>query len=333
MNPRPSSERPEPHPCDGYPLDDTDYGERAACSNVVEPEQSHEGGYWWPGRWCPACEAAWKARRQAERMADDQATAGIPPRYRDHRFARHLIQGKGIPGETWEAFRARLEAEAAPTIGITGWNFRVARAVRDRPKGRTLIVSGPVGSGKSLLTAALANDMIERGIPVTWITEPELWEAHAREQLKGAQRRVVGLTLGAPLLFLDDLGATEKLTAWHRDHLEALICGRYDRGASLVITTNLPLTAPEKQDSIASMYGERVLSRLVEMVGGRRAGLPGYLELRGMDWRSDVEHATPAAEAPAPSSSATKASSSTPRARDWKARQAGDDTDDTTPED
>jgi DNA replication protein DnaC len=291
---------------------------------MVEPDAPVDGGYWWPGRWCPACEAAWVARRHAAKVADGQADAGIPARYRAHRFPRHLIQAKG---ETWDAFRTRLEAEAEATIGITGWNVRVARAIRDRPKGRTLIVSGPVGSGKSLLTSALATDMIERGIPVAWITEPELWEAHAREQLKGAARRVVGLTMGAPLLFLDDLGATEKLTAWHRDHLEALICGRYDRGASLVITTNLPLTAPEKQDSIASMYGERVLSRLVEMVGGRRAGLPGYLELRGMDWRSDVEHPPTPAPEPSPASSAPPASSSTttPRARDWKARQAGDD--------
>lgn len=286
-------------------------------------------GTWYPGRWCAACEAAWKAARQAETVAEGQDAAGLPARYRAFRFGRHLVQGRGVAGETWEAFRARLELETEPTIGITAWNVHAAKAVRDRPRGRTVILSGPVGAGKTLLAACLANDMIERGQDVLWITEAGLWEAHRREQSapRGSPRRIVGACLGAPLLFLDDLGSTEIVTAWHRDHMEALICGRYERGASVVITTNLPLTAPEGVDSLQALWGERVYSRLVEMTGGKRAGLPGYVELLGVDWRSDTAHAVPVA-APAstapPSPAPAPSSSKPPRRRDARMAAAND---------
>lgn len=76
----------------------------------------------------------------------------------------------------------------------------------------------------------------------------------------------------APVLVLDDLGASNGVTDFHRNTMFALLDHRYSAGLPTIITSNLPLHMPEedKRGSIALKYDDRLASRIKDMVGQRR---------------------------------------------------------------
>lgn len=320
--------QPDPHVCPG-PRDD--YNPAGAEDDPGEcPDQAllpftwhaYEGsllgaGCWFPGdRRCSKCAAEHRriTTRAIERRM--QHEAGLPHRHRGFRFERVERQG---PSEDWPDFRARLDACAEPTLGITKWNATAARTCRDwRPRrkadGTSLLLVGPVGGGKTTLTAALANGLIERQaaaeyakashdhlpVPVIYMAETELYERLAMERANRTGRRYLDVIARAQVLVLDDLGTTETLQPWHRDAIEHLVGMRYNDARPIVITSNLRLESDDpKEVTIGSLYGERVRSRLVDMLGGRRRGMPGYLELLGVDWRTDTRHVGEARPLPA----------------------------------
>ena len=185
------------------------------------------------------------------------------------------------------------------TLGITPWNKQLAGRLRllSRPSARveTTVIMGPVGSGKSTIMAAAIIGLLARGTVCRYITEAELW-ALVREQWSQTSKKqlrardVIEQLVDVPVLGLDDFGTTESPKSWIVDGIERLVCGRYDAGRPILITTNVNL------DGLANIYGERVASRLAEMTGrGAR-----YVQLGGPDWRTgivrhDHKPATPAA--------------------------------------
>ena len=358
--PTAATPKPEARPCAG--ATDRD------CANLVEPRWVAprsspagglgHGGYWSPGHLCPACKAAQEDATYRRRLGELVAASGVPHRYAWANFDRHVKQDRA---EAWADFRDRLDqvSEAARQdgvggyLGITAWNAPVAASVRDwrpsqtcRPTPRVIYLTGPVGSGKTTLAAAAAmatlralardrdNYQADR-YRVAWISAGDLWETLRLETGGKAQRGALARWAAADVLILDDLGTLEGIKAWHRDSMEFLICHRYNANLPTLITSNLRLDSEDPEEpTIAGLYGERVVSRLVEGLGGRRHGRPaGYLELLGMDWRADVPHPLPdPARPPSPSSSPA---APTPAARpaqpsllDWRQRQAGERDDD-----
>lgn len=312
---------PEPHTCPG-PRSDNDYlgseADPGPCPDgVLIPFEWHTygdgnsrlgAGHWFPGdRRCRKCAAAHRQRTVANIVRRLQHEAGLPRRYWPFRFERFERQGVT---EDWNAFRARLEAGPEPVLGITKWNATAARACRDwtprrSGEGGSVLLVGPVGGGKTTLAAALANALIDRTagteyeksshehqpVPVIYMAETDLYERLAMERANRTGRRYLDVLARAQVLVLDDLGTTETLQPWHRDAIEHLVSTRYNDARPLVITSNLRLDSADAAElTIARLYGERVHSRLVDMLGGRRKGMPGYLELLGMDWRTDTRH-------------------------------------------
>lgn len=261
----------------------------------------------WPGRWeqavhCEQCHAAAQASYRTTRLVEALNRAGVPRRYRGHSLGRYLKQGAG---EAWDHFRHRLDQRPG-TIGITTWNASAAATLRawitGAPYG-AIFLAGPVGGGKSALLAALVQDLIAAHLDAhydppaySWITEPDLWDLLRQEWRKLRNSATLSQLIAADLVVLDDLGTTEQLAPWQRDAIEALICGRYNADRPVFITSNLPLSAPGHAPSIAGRYGERVASRLIELLGGRR--LPGYREIVGYDWRSDRPHTSATSTTP-----------------------------------
>lgn len=265
----------------------------------------------WRIRWmCESCSAQVEETERHEREDDRQRRARIPRRLWGYSFDRVVRQAR--EGDDWLAFRKRIDAVPGH-IGITKWNVDAAAFVRDwqltDPIG--IYLWGPVGSGKTTMIAAAANAMVLGGSDVCWLSEGELLSGKPSERAALFDRAVA-----VRVLVLDDLGVTSSLKAWQRDLVQDLLARRYSAARPVLVSANMPIQADGRNHSVARRYGERVASRLIEMVGGNRAGLPGYIELRGWDWRTDRRH-TPSEAPPKPPPE--------PEQVDWQKKAANDD--------
>lgn len=132
-----------------------------------------------------------------------------------------------------------------------------------------LLIQGEVGCGKTHLAAAIANELVERGVDVMFIVVPELLDqlraSYRRENEGLDETEIIKRAYSVPVLILDDMGA-HNFTEWVRNKLFAIINYRYNSDLPCVITTNLSLGEMNKKDII----GDRTTSRILEMCVLRR---------------------------------------------------------------
>lgn len=170
----------------------------------------------------------------------------------------------------------RLAAPYAPPSGVPAWHQRrTLEAVTPHPaqhnahraasafagawtagnplpKGLGLL--GPVGSGKTMIAAALA---VTCGEPagVMFIDQPTLIaQARAAMDHRGDPSPFTRAQQ-VPLLVLDDLGSTRD-TDWRLDEIRTCLYIRHSRARPVVFTSNLP------GSELAAWLGERAWSRL-----------------------------------------------------------------------
>lgn len=120
--------------------------------------------------------------------------------------------------------------------------YDAARAFALDPKGWLLLMGG-YGSGKTHLAAAIANEVLKRGIVPLFVTVPDLLD-HLRATYAPGSPQPYSERFEevrtAPVLILDDLG-TENATPWALEKLFQLLNHRYVARLPTVITTNQEL--------------------------------------------------------------------------------------------
>ena len=220
------------------------------------PEQSAQlipAPYTSPKRMCPICKGAGYLR------------ADVP-------FG-HPNFGKPIACECKEVERKekrRLQLQEMSNLGDVGnksfqnFNPDVSGVVRrafqevlnyaEDPKG-WLVLMGPNGCGKTHLAAAIANQYLEEGAPVLFITVIDLLE-HLRATFAPTSTVVYDQLFSrmreAALLVLDDLGAHQS-SPWANEKLFQLLNYRYNLSIPTIITMN---------NSAWSNIEERIRSRI-----------------------------------------------------------------------
>ena len=126
--------------------------------------------------------------------------------------------------------------------------------------GRSILMMGPAGTGKTFLSNCIAKALIDRQHTVMYERSGEMFEklsgqAFSRIQTESAARWHERL-FSCELLVIDDLG-TEFTTDFSKSRLFSLISNRLSAGLSTIISTNLSL------NQLSSLYGERVTSRFI----------------------------------------------------------------------
>ena len=169
--------------------------------------------------------------------------AGIPARFRNRDFT---------------AYHVETDAQKRALRFCQAYADRFATSVR--PKGAGLVLCGGVGTGKTHLAAAIANQVIAEGFTALFIGV-----AAAVRRVKDSWRKESDVTeqqaidgfLSPDLLILDEVGVqfgseTEKL------FLFEIINGRYEEMLPTVLISNLGKT------ELADYVGSRVMDRMQE---------------------------------------------------------------------
>lgn len=128
--------------------------------------------------------------------------------------------------------------------------------------GRSLVLLGSVGCGKTHAACAALRLAIEAGRDVAFWPVTELLDALRpdgagadMERLTGAGHRTISQ------LVVDDLG-TERLTDWGHERLYTLVNKRWLNGLSIIATSNLSVNGGK--GPLVDAVGERLYSRLVD---------------------------------------------------------------------
>jgi DNA replication protein DnaC len=170
---------------------------------------------------------------------------------------------------TFETFKPRgRKGLGEMQVQSLEWAYNHSQQYAASLKG-WLLLSGGYGSGKTHLAAAIANFVVQMGVPTLFLTVPDLLDTlrFAYDSVDTTFEDRFDQIRNAGLLVLDDFG-TQNATGWAQEKLFQIVNYRYINKLPLVITTNLSLDEIEP----------RIRSRLQdpEMVVRIRISSPDY---------------------------------------------------------
>jgi DNA replication protein DnaC len=129
----------------------------------------------------------------------------------------------------------------------------------------SLLILGPVGTGKTYQAYGAIRSLAASGVTVGWHadTAPGLFASlRPREGADSeAEYRKVATV---PLLLLDDIGAA-KASEWTEEILYRLVNDRYEAMLPALFTSNIPAAGTPERPGLREVLGDRIASRLAEM--------------------------------------------------------------------
>jgi DNA replication protein DnaC len=177
-----------------------------------------------------------RGREEQERRRRVFEAANIPPVFRSATF--ETCRDDGMPEH---ALRAAERWGAGQRQG--------------------LLLTGPVGVGKSTLAGAAVNARIaSTGRAAFWLTAPELFAALGSGFESPARDRALATLQSGRALMLDDLDKGRP-TAYGAEMVYLAVDQRVVRRAPLLVTTNLDLEG--LRDRWPEEYGLAIVSRLI----------------------------------------------------------------------
>mgnify|MGYP003649145562 CR=1 FL=1 len=141
-----------------------------------------------------------------------------------------------------------------------------------------LLVSGPVGRGKTTWVTAAFNDWAHKRLrrykeggpghrnPPVWVSEAAMFANADRSSVKNYTGRSTYMhqLVGAPLLVVDDLAGSRKSpTEWQAGAIRHLVAERHANLRPTFMTTNL-----KTWDELEKHYGDHIVSRMIERTRG-----------------------------------------------------------------
>ncbi len=209
---------------------------------------------------CHCKQAELDAEKKAEeaRKAEELRNLCLPVKAMHHHTfadagnAKHIEIAKRYV-EKWEDVRAK-------NIGLMFW--------------------GNTGTGKTFTTHCIANALLDKQIPVKYVTAVDLIAKLMDREIN--REAFLKKLYDAPLLIIDDVGS-ERDTAFSREQLCAVIDARSETNKPLIVTTNYTKADMDKSDDPVM---QRIFNRLraccvpVAVIGESRRNQIGAEKLK-----------------------------------------------------
>ena len=195
----------------------------------------------------------------------------------EHKRQQFLLRVKelrkmGFPDSEMEKWTFDHDDRSNEKLSTLARNY-VEHFSEMKDKGKGLLLFGTVGTGKTFMSACIANALIDKGYPCMVTNFARLTNTIGG-MFEGKQEYLDSLNRFA-LLVIDDL-ASERDTEYMGEIVQNIIDARYRSGKPIIITTNL---TSDELKSPAETRKQRIYSRLFEMC------IP--FEVKGKDRRQE----------------------------------------------
>lgn len=152
-------------------------------------------------------------------------------RGRDQATKTMRRKAAGLPaGKTFDSWREHDSSIPAPTQSALAGLEWISRA-------ENLAITGPSGTGKTHFVEALAHNVIDAGMRVSWFTLESLTAAINRAGADNSVNKVIARITRAELIVIDDIGMLPSGQA-AAEAFYRLVDATYER-RSLAVTSNL----------------------------------------------------------------------------------------------
>ncbi|MDD4839412.1 MAG: ATP-binding protein [Clostridia bacterium] len=179
--------------------------------------------------------------------------------------SRYLAKVKSIANLEVVAPFTFKDFDASKIFDISQFNFleetykkaKIYCKMFSPKKTQNMLLAGPAGTGKTCVASAIANELVNRGFTVIFISSYELFQKMKSCHFSLPEDRDQYLEdfLTVDLLIIDDLGVEPYLNNITEEYLLLIICEREVNCKSTIVTTNL-------SDQLVEKYGERIAYRL-----------------------------------------------------------------------
>lgn len=198
---------------------------------------------------CPEAVAEYE-REKAEREAKEKAEREAKEAEEMRRRVRRIIGDSGMNARflrrTFDTFQPTRDNQKACRVCKTYADTFREKLPKNNPEpGRNgLFITGPKGTGKTHLAAAIANQLMQQGTAVICMTMIDLldrikqtYEQSRQYGGETSEGNVLSAYKTVPLLVIDDMGK-EPATEWAVSKVYAIINARYEAYMPTIITTN-----------------------------------------------------------------------------------------------
>jgi DNA replication protein DnaC len=225
------------------------------------------------GNDCPQC---------ADLAAIQQTQAEHAQELRDARAATiaRRFEAAAIPprftGKTLENFEADTPEQKRILLACKGYadNFKQAREL-----GTCLIFSGGAGTGKTHLSAGIANAVMGAGYSALFSTVAgAVRRVRSTWKNNDSEQDAINLFCAPDLLILDEVGIQSGSDNEHQIIFE-ILNARYERALPTILLSNLPISGEGEAKTVRRYLGDRITDRLRE--GGGKAFVFDWASARG----------------------------------------------------
>lgn len=241
--------KPQPHQC-------------SYCGQIVEPYELPTGS--WKPQHCE-CELAFKRHMEDlttqwyDFLRQRQRCYGgwLGSRYKDNEVVAEMLT---MTFESWD----NLFFEDA---------IKKANAFVENPTSNMIVYSNSFGTGKTHLAAAISNLLALRGMPSTYASMPQFWDAYftamfSRNEDKTNLTKIQECAIGVPLLILDEVENESRQQVLDAYYL--ILNERYRKHRPTILITN---HLNDLQTTIGAKLYSRLCSNVIE------------IEMEGTDYR------------------------------------------------